>query len=196
MLAMISDPYNKEVEVTENSSAPDQPAECSHVRAFALRSGAEFVVFFASSEAELPDDQVRLELRVLAIRDRKDQKRSVLGTIASDVISGAIGGATWAAIASTYTALAEYLKRKHGAPTADVATVVHRLTEAGAHIPGSRGSALENLQIKQLEDKRWEAKFTRSGVAVRATLDPGATIVRWTERGALVDGDPEPGTCV
>lgn len=183
MLTTISDPYNKEGEMTENTSAQSQPAEFSHVRVFALRSGAEFMVFFAPSEDGLPDDRVRLELRVLALRDRDDFKRSVLGTIASDVTSGAIGGATWAAIASTYTALAEYLKQKHGAPSADVATVVRRLTEAGAHIPGP-ASLLENLQIKHLEDKRWEARFTRSGVAVRATLDPSATIVRWIEREA------------
>lgn len=168
--------------MTENTSITRPSEEFPYVRVFELLPGEEFMVFLAASEGELPDDSVRRELRIIAIQDRNDQERSVLGTIITDVISGAIGGATWAAIAATYAALAKYLSRKHGTPSADAATIVRRLTAASEKIPGPQPAALERLKVRQLEDKRWEAEFTRHGIAVRATLDPGGTIVKWSQR--------------
>jgi hypothetical protein len=168
--------------MTENTTIAHLPNEFPHVRVFELLPAKEFMVFFASSEGGLPDDHVRLELRVLALHDRKAEKRSVIGIIATDVISGAIGGAAWDAIKATYAALAEYLSRKHGTPVADAAAVVQRLTAASEKILGPEPPTLERLKLTQLKDNRWEAEFTRQRVAVRATLDPSGTIVRWSQR--------------
>jgi len=170
--------------MTENTSISRIPSELPHMRVFSLFPDTEFMVFFAATQGDLPDDSVRRELRVLAIHDRADQKRSVVGTVVTDVISGAIGGGTWAAIAATYTALAKHLKRSHGTAPADARTVVQRLTEASGHILGPEPPTLDNLRLKQLEDKRWEAQFTCRGIGVRATLDPSAALIKWSQTNA------------
>lgn len=167
--------------MTEDATIARPQDGLPYVRVFELIHGSEFMVFFAASEDELPDDHVRRELRVLALHDREDQKRSVTGTIVTDVISGAIGGGTWAAISRTYTALAEYLKRKHGSRAADATVIIERLAVASEKLLGPAPPALEDVKVRQLEDSRWEAQFTRHGIAVRATLDPGGTVIKWRQ---------------
>jgi hypothetical protein len=168
--------------MTENTTITGQFGESLSMRVFELLSAEEFLIFFAASDSDLPGNNVRLELRVLAIHDRQIANRSMVGVIVTDVVSGAIGGAAWDAIKATYTALAEYLRRKHDAPAVDAAAIVQRLTAASERILGPGSTAFENLKMKQLEDLRWEAEFTSHGVAVRATVDPGGNVVKWNQR--------------
>ena len=140
------------------------------------------MAFFAPSDSELPGEDVGLELQVLAIHDRQIETRNTVGIIATDIISGVIGGAAWDTIKMTYTALADYLRRKHGAPAVDAAVIVARLTVASEKILGPGPPPLEKLKLKQLKDLRWEAEFTSHGIAVRATIDPAGSVVKWSQR--------------
>lgn len=167
--------------MTENTSTADQSNGYLYLRAFELLPGAEYVVFFAASDTELPGEDVRRELRVLALHDRQIETRSTTGIVATDIISGVIGGAAWDAMKATYTALASYLRRKHGTPAVDAAAIAQRLTAASEEILGPGPAPLDKLKLKQLKDLRWEAEFTSHGIDVKATIDPAGTVVKWNQ---------------
>jgi hypothetical protein len=167
--------------MTETNMINHHPNSLPCMRVFELIPGSEYMVFFAASEEDLPDDNVRRELKLVAIRNRDQQKRSLLGTVIADIVAGAIGGAAWDSIKATFTATAAYLKRKHGTPTTDAATVLQRIQAASNNILGPAPGPV-TAKVRQLDDRRWDAEFARHGISVKATLDPGGTIIKWSQR--------------
>jgi hypothetical protein len=55
-----------------------------------------------------------------------------------------------------------------------------RLGKAGAEIGLETVGTLREASIGSLEDGRWVTEFSYEGGSVRAEVDPGATVVKWT----------------
>ncbi len=152
------------------------------VRAFELVKGTEFIVFLAAHESGLPGDGVRRELRVAARHGRNAATRGLVDTLISDGTAGIVGGAAWAGITAMCTATRAYLRSRRQVPAvSDMTTVVARLKTVCAQITGSVPAELSAAAIQKLDDGRWYAQFTHSGVTVRATLNPACSIISWIQ---------------
>lgn len=169
--------------MTNTGLSSGAETELPAVRVFEVLSGSEYVVFFAAREEELPSQNVGRELRALARRAQNGATRGVVDVITTDVISGLIGGAAWAAAAHALVATTSYLRRRRSTvPVADKATVTIRLETASMNILMEVPPTMAEADIEHLKDGRWLTEFTYQGHTIRAAADPGAMIVTWTRK--------------
>jgi predicted aspartyl protease len=172
-----------------DSAAPEA------VRVFEIISGSEFVAAFAASEAELPDDSVRRELRIIARHGRNVPTRGVADTLLSDGIAGVVGTGAWLTLAATFTATSAWLRRlSQRGKVHDAATVADRLRTASEHILGSAPSSFDKTFIQQHKDGHWHAEFTCNNVRVTAKIDSTGSVIAWehvqTAQAGLPPGQP------
>jgi predicted aspartyl protease len=167
--------------MNDTGAVPGPENDLPAVRVFRLLGGKEYVIFFAAHEDELPGENVGRELEALVNRNRGVATRGALGVVSADIISGVIGTAAWVTVSRALVATTSYLRRrKSRAEPAEKATVVMRLGKAGAEIGLETVGTLREASIGSLEDGRWVTEFSYEGGSVRAEVDPGATVVKWT----------------
>jgi hypothetical protein len=169
--------------MTGSGIVPGTADELPAVRVFELARGSEYAVFFAAREEDLPNENVRAELRALARRNRNAATRGVVDVVITDAVSGLIGGAAWAAVTKALVATTSYVRsRRVSSPVVDEATLSIRLETASMKILMEVPPSLTSAQFERLDDGRWSAGFTYQGDSIRIAADPGATVVTWTRK--------------
>ena len=157
-------------------------------RVFRLRGGAEYAVFFADSEDELPADGVGRELRAVANR-YSGTTRSGGGSLGTDVVIGLLSGSVSAALGAYLPATVKWLRRNSDRPgLQDVTAVLAVVRAAAARMPDLAQVTLTDAAAERTADGMWQVKFAHSGGKISAVVAPNGRVVVW--RPETLAGSP------
>jgi hypothetical protein len=151
------------------------------IRVFQLRTGTEFVVFFADREADLPDEGVGRELRAAA-RRYGSPTRSVTATILNDGLAGIIGAGVSAPLAAYLPATMKWLMPRRQKPRLDdVAGVMRLIRSTCEEVVGSAPNSLRDATFEKDADGRWHVTFSYRDLHIKAVVEPTGAAVTWEQ---------------
>jgi hypothetical protein len=151
------------------------------IRVFQLRTGTEFVAFFADSEAGLPDDGVGRELTAVA-RRYGGPTRSVTATIINDGLAGIIGAGVSAPLAAYLPATVKWLRRRTQKPRLDdVADVMRLIRSTCEEVVGSAPNSLSDATFEKDAEGQWHVTFSYRDLHIKAVVEATGATVTWKE---------------
>ena len=141
------------------------------------------VMFFHDGSEPGPPDSVGRELRTAA-SNTGAPTRGIAADVLTDITSGLIGNAAYAAAAAGLVATSTFLRRTRARPAATLTTAadaVASLRNAGASIRGTDSLVMKDVDVTQRADGGWSATFTLGGVGVSAEIDATGEVVVWRD---------------
>jgi hypothetical protein len=168
-----------------HSGTLGQPSteEPGHVEVIDLGVGGLLLVVTGNTDIT-PDATVHAEMQMVANAIGSAPTRGVAADVLSAVVSGVIGGAAWAGVASGLTATQRFVRKVVAARTspATIETVAKHVRLAYARLHGAPPPAQSVSHLERGPDGTWGATVSHDGITVDVKIDSTCSLILWSRR--------------
>jgi hypothetical protein len=168
-----------------HSGALEQPSteETDQVEVLDLGLGGMLILVTGNTDITA-DAAVHAEMQMVANAIGSAPTRGVAADVLSAVVSGVIGGAAWAGVASGLTATQRLVRKivvARKAP-ATIETVAKHVRSAYAHLHGAPPPPQSVSHLERRPDGTWEATVSADGITADVKIDSTGSLILWSRR--------------